>query len=110
MGNAGIQMRKGALELCVLTMIARKPRYGFELVKRLADVGGLVASEGAIYPMLTRLRTSGFVVTNWIESVDGPPRRYYSITPRGQTFATSLLGVWHEFSTGVERILKEETK
>ena len=50
------QMRRGTLQYCVLALLADEERYGFDLVKELAEVEGMVTSEGTIYPLLTRLR------------------------------------------------------
>ena len=77
------QLRRGVLEYCVLCLLVDEPLYGFDLVRRLGDVDGLVTSEGTIYPLLSRLRREGWVTTTWAESESGPPRRYYSVTPRG---------------------------
>src|SRR5918995_42713 len=78
------QMRRGVLEYCVLSLLVGDSRYGFDLVRRLGDVDGMVTSEGTIYPLLSRLRREGWVTTTWVESEAGPPRRYYAITPAGR--------------------------
>src|SRR3954452_12610005 len=70
------QLRRGALEYCVLALLREKERYGFELVRSLSSVDGLVTSEGTIYPLLTRLRREQLVTAYWEESASGPPRRY----------------------------------
>lgn len=79
------QLRRGVLEYCVLSLLSRGGQlYGFDIVRRLADVEALVTSEGTIYPLLSRLRRDGWVTTSWAESASGPPRRYYSITAAGR--------------------------
>src|ERR1039458_6426759 len=77
------QMRKGALEYCVLALLKDGERYGFELVRDLS-AAELVTSEGTIYPLLSRLRQDGSVETTWRESTQGPPRRYYKLTSSGK--------------------------
>ena len=65
------QLRKGALELAVLALIARsEPEgvYGGALVESLAARPALAASQGTIYPLLSRLRQQGTVETTWQES------------------------------------------
>lgn len=69
------QMRRGTLQYCVLALLASEERYGFDLVRGLADVDGMVTSEGTIYPLLSRLRRDGLVESSWRESPAGPPRR-----------------------------------
>ncbi|HWL65390.1 MAG TPA: PadR family transcriptional regulator, partial [Actinomycetota bacterium] len=68
------QMRKGTLEYCVLALLDEEERYGFDLVKSLSDVDGMLTAQGTIYPLLTRLRRDGLVSSNWQESAEGPPR------------------------------------
>src|SRR5690242_21591463 len=78
------QMRKGTLQYCVLALLADEERYGFDLVRSLAETDGMVTSEGTIYPLLSRLRRDGLVETTWRESTSGPPRRYYRLTAAGR--------------------------
>ena len=82
--NALSQLRRGALEYCVLALLRDEELYGFELVRQLSASGGLVTSEGTIYPLLTRLRKEELVTTFWRESDSGPPRRYYRLTDAGR--------------------------
>ena len=62
------QMRRGTLQYCVLSLLADEERYGFDLVRGLAEMDGMVTSEGTIYPLLSRLRRDGLVESNWQES------------------------------------------
>jgi PadR family transcriptional regulator, regulatory protein PadR len=78
------QMRRGTLQYCVLSLLAKEERYGFDLVRGLAEVDGMVTSEGTIYPLLSRLRRDGLVESSWQESTAGPPRRYYRLTDAGR--------------------------
>jgi PadR family transcriptional regulator PadR len=100
------QMRRGALEYCVLALLAARERYGFELVQNLAEVDGMVTSEGTIYPLLTRLRKDGEVETFWQESTTGPPRRYYRITLRGREALKGFRMEWTRFRSAVDTLLE----
>lgn len=60
------------------------PRYGFELVREVSAVDGLVTSEGTVYPLLTRLRKKQLVTTFWRESESGRTRRSYELTDAGR--------------------------
>ncbi len=82
--NWTTQARKGILELTVLTALADKDRYAYELVKSIAKIPGLNISEGTIYPLLSRLRVQGLVQTRLVESTEGPARKYYSLTEEGR--------------------------
>ena len=81
--NWTVQARKGILELAILTALADRRRYAYDLVRSLVDIPGLGISEGTIYPLLSRLRVQGLVETRLEESAEGPARKYYSITNQG---------------------------
>lgn len=99
------QMRRGAIEYCVLALLQSEDRYGFELTRQLSEADGLVTSEGTVYPLLTRLRNDGLVDTYWQESTEGPPRRYYRITTNGKRALNSFTEQWARFRDSVDDIL-----
>lgn len=99
------QLRRGVLEYCVLSLLVDEELYGFDLVRRLAEVDGMVTSEGTIYPLLSRLRREGWVTTTWVESDAGPPRRYYALTESGRGALTSFTNEWHRFRDAVDQLL-----
>lgn len=99
------QMRRGTLEYCVLAILREGERYGFDLVKSLSEVEGMVTSEGTIYPLLTRLRKDGLVTSAWKESTQGPPRRYYRITPKGRRALEGFVTEWRRFTNSVDRLM-----
>lgn len=76
-------LRKGALEFCVLALLSGERHHGIDLAVRLKDAG-LIASEGTLYPLLLRLRTARFVQTHWEESPQGPVRSYCTLTEAGR--------------------------
>ncbi len=98
------QLRRGTLEHCVLALLADGERYGYDLVGELS-AAGLVASEGTVYPLLSRLRRDDLVATSWRESASGPPRRYYSLTGAGRRTLAEFAAAWVEFRTAVDAIL-----
>lgn len=82
--NWTVQVRKGVLELCILTALSHGEQYGYALVKGLCATPGLFVAEGSIYPLLSRLKAAGFVQTRLEESSGGPARKYYQLTPAGR--------------------------
>jgi len=107
-GTAGklmTQMRRGAIEYCVLALVRNEPRYGYDLARTLAEADGLVTSEGTVYPLLARLRRDGLVATSWSESAQGPPRRYYRLTTDGQLALDAFVEQWHGFRDSVDQLL-----
>jgi PadR family transcriptional regulator, regulatory protein PadR len=81
--NWVVQVRKGVIELCILRSLSLRERYGYELVRELSEVPGMGLTEGTLYPLLSRLRLSGLVITRLEESATGPARKYYRLTPEG---------------------------
>jgi len=82
--NWVVQARKGFIESCVLNALTARERYGYDLVKALVEMPGLGVTEGTIYPLLSRLRMQGLVETRLVESSEGPARKYYTLTKKGQ--------------------------
>lgn len=103
------QLRRGTLQFCVLALLAREPRYAFDLVRELSETGEMVTSEGTIYPLLSRLRRDGLVATSWQESPSGPPRRYYTLTDTGSEALGRFRSDWAGFRDAVDSILSERT-
>jgi PadR family transcriptional regulator PadR len=101
------QMRRGAVEYCVMALLRDRERYGLELARALVASDGLVSSEGTIYPLLSRLRNDGLVETFWRESDQGPPRRYYTLTDRGRESLKLFVEHWERFRSAVDRLLAE---
>jgi PadR family transcriptional regulator len=102
------QLRKGALEYCVLALLEEGQRYGFELVRTLSAADGLMVSEGTIYPLLSRLRRDQLVETTWQESESGPPRRYYQLTDAGRRALADFADEWARFRDSVDALLQHE--
>jgi len=102
------QLRRGVIEYCVLALLRDGERYGFELVRTLSEVPGMVTSEGTLYPLLSRLRRAGVVETSWRESPSGPPRRYYQLTTSGRAVLEAFSGEWASFRDAVDHFLEQE--
>lgn len=101
------QLRRGALEYCVLALLQDEPRYSFDLVTALGRHPSLVTSEGTIYPLLSRLRKDGLVRTEQRESEHGPPRRYYQLTAAGVRALSSFSSEWQDFRDAVDTVLRK---
>jgi len=99
------QLRRGVLEYCVLALLREEPRYGFDVIRTLGEVDGMITTEGTLYPLLGRLRRDGLVETHWQESQSGPPRRYYRLTARGTAALDAFTEEWTRFSAAVDSML-----
>ena len=102
------QMRRGTLQYCVLSLLADEERYGFDLVRGLAEMDGMVTSEGTIYPLLSRLRRDGLVESTWQESPSGPPRRYYHLTTAGRAALEAFRLEWRRFRDAVDHFVERK--
>lgn len=102
--SMNIQFKKGVLELCVLAELCTKDFYGYELVEEISK--HIDISEGTIYPLLRRLKDEDYVTTYLVESTDGPPRKYYSLTENGKKKGIELITEWTHFVNGVNQIVK----
>lgn len=98
-------LRKGALEPCVLGLLAGGETYGSEIAARLSDAG-LIGGEGTIYPLLARLRRNELIADRWEESTIGPPRRYYRLTDRGRQTLHAFATVWGPFRDAVDDFME----
>ncbi|AMV22696.1 PadR family transcriptional regulator [Planctomyces sp. SH-PL14] len=99
--NWQVQVRKGLLELCVLNSLRAGKQYGYDIVKQLRALDGLVIGEGTIYPILSRFRTQGLVEATIEESPDGPPRKYYRLTTEGRRTVGQMNEAWDKIHSGV---------
>ena len=97
-----LELRRGSLVLAVLAAL-KVERYGYTLRKELADAG-LAIDEGALYPMQRRLETQGLLTSEWREE-DKRNKRFYRLSPDGETILTTLLEEWHTMNAAIERIV-----
>lgn len=98
---AGKQLRRGVLELCVLSAIAAEDEiYSSTIQEKLKDTP-LEVKEGTLYPLLTRLKNSQLLQYTWRESTSGPPRKYFSITDDGREFLDGLMSTWNDLVSAV---------
>lgn len=90
-----------------MNLLAGGEIYGYDLVKQLAAVRGLVVSEGTVYPLLSRLHRAGILGTRLVESGSGPARKYYVLTPEGRKVRELMNTYWQDLQAGVTRLRKE---
>ncbi len=102
------QIKRGLLELCILNLLAREAMYGYQIVRLLRSVPGLVITEGTIYPLLSRLKREGLVVSSLVESPQGPARRTYVLTAVGRRHMRGLNESWREIASAVDEFIAGE--
>ncbi|WP_159469348.1 PadR family transcriptional regulator [Dyadobacter sp. 3J3] len=102
--NAQVQMRKGILEFCILHIISRGEVYASDMLDELTSAKMMVV-EGTLYPLLTRLKNSGWLDYKWVESSSGPPRKYYVLTDEGKIFLDAMQATWFELADSVKTVI-----
>jgi len=103
--NTKAQMRKGILEYCILSVLSRNSCYASDIIKELKEAKVIVV-EGTLYPLLTRQKNAGLLSYRWEESPQGPPRKYYELTPAGKDYLSDLNSSWDELVESVNLIRK----
>lgn len=104
--NSKAQMRKGVLEYCILAVLSARAAYASDIIEKMKGARLLVV-EGTLYPLLTRLKNDGLLNYRWEESRSGPPRKYYALTPEGESFLKELNLSWDELVAAVHTITAE---
>jgi len=100
------EMLKGVLEGCVLEIISHEKIYGYEITRRLNDLGFSDVVDGTVYTILTRLEKNGLVDLEKRPSDMGPPRKFYTLNDAGRK---ELRRFWEKWAFVASRIneLKE---
>ena len=99
------QSKRGTLELCILLLIEKRERYGYELISELEKRPVLAARESTIYPLLRRLLRDGLLSSCWRDSAGGlPPRKYYALTNAGREYLQAISAVWEDLSVAIQEI------
>ncbi len=101
--NIKSQFRKGTLEYCILLIISRKRAYTSDIINELKSAH-LIVVEGTLYPLLTRLKNDGLLQYAWEESTQGPPRKYYEISPKGNNILNEMELAWEELNETMKKL------
>lgn len=101
------QFKKGVLELCVLSLLSKGDKYGYELTEAISKQMSIAA--GTLYLVLKRLNDEGYFSTYLVESESGPARKYYRLTEKGRNHQQALKEGWYEFIEQVDHLIKEKS-
>ena len=100
------QLRKGAAELVVLTILGRGERYGLQVLNA-ANGSGEIVAEGALYPLLNRLERDGKIVSRWsLDHGAAHPRKYYRLSDEGERLMSEMRTRWIDFRTTMSCIVE----
>jgi len=103
------ELLKGTLSLLILSLLARKSMYGYEIAATVhRETGGAFTwREGSLYPNLHKLQADELIVGKWEEKETGRKRRYYHITKKGRRALSEKVQSWKDLCQGVNAILEQ---
>lgn len=104
--SAKREMRKGVLEFATMLVVSRGKAYASEIISEL-QAADLLVVEGTLYPLLSRLKSSGQLKYSWEESKSGPPRKYYELTAEGEEALARLKLAWKELDQSISSLIKK---
>lgn len=102
------QLLKGVLPMLILELLREEESYGYQLVTRLAAAGLREISTGSVYPVLTRLEREGALSSHLVASDSGPARKYYRLTPDGESGLRLARERWLSLTRIVALVLEED--
>lgn len=104
------ELNAGIASLVLLSVLdnSNDPMYGYQIAKLLDDYSGEMSfmKQGALYPVLRQLESSGLLQSTVEPSVSGPPRRYYEITTAGRETLLIWQGIWKQMTLFVDKAIK----
>lgn len=101
-------MRKGSTTVLILSLVAERPMYGYQIAKELErrSEGYFDFKEGTLYPALHRMEKEGLLRSEWQVVAEGPSRKYYHITEKGKRALVDVAAEWTTFSRKILAILE----
>ena len=96
---------RGVLSLCVLSVVADGETYGYAVAQRLQEAGLGAVKGGTLYPVLARLELDGLLVSSWREGAGGPGRKFFAVTPAGESALTERVADWMTFADRAAALL-----
>ena len=105
------ELNAGTAAIVLLSILDRadKPMYGYRIAKHIeTSIDDMPMTQGALYPVLRSLESSGLLESEVEPSVSGPPRRYYRITESGRETLKRWAEMWSQTKTFVDTILEGE--
>jgi PadR family transcriptional regulator PadR len=103
------ELVRSSADLVVLTLLKARPRYGYEILVTLGEMGdgGFRFKQGTLYPLLYRLEREGWVKAKWETPKTGKKRKVYTLTKDGRKVQAARVEAWGRFTKSVNAILKE---
>ena len=100
------ELKKGAAELLILSLLDARPRHGYDLSKLIHSRSGgqLTFHIDSLYPLLYRLEERGWIQGTWVEKAGERRRRFYKVTAEGRRVLARQRQTWETFVEAVRRV------
>lgn len=98
------QLKRGILDVCVLTAIKNEDSYGYKIIKDVKPY--IEITESTLYTILKRLETAKMLTVRSVEH-EGRLRKYYSITKLGLNRIEEFKNEWREVMNIYKFVSKE---
>lgn len=100
-------MKKGSMELLLLSLLEDKARHGYDIGRLIEQKSGgrMQFRVSSLYPVLCRMEDRGWIKGQWVEKPGERRRRFYRLTRAGKNELANQLAIWEEFKTALHLIL-----
>ena len=100
------ELKKGSVELMVLSVLEAEARHGYEIGKLIESrSGGLIQFHiTSLYPVLYRMQDRGWIKGRWVEKEGERRRCYYHLTDQGREVLERQRESWREFTAAVDEV------
>ncbi len=101
------ELKKGSLELLILSLLEDRDRHGYEIGKliELRSDGQIQFRVSSLYSILYRMEHRGWITGRWIEKEGQRRRCYYRLTPSGRKILARQREDWQAFAAIVNQIV-----
>jgi transcriptional regulator len=101
------ELLQGTLELLILKTLSMEPMHGWGISQRIQQMSGDVfqVNQGSLYPALQRMKSRGWVDSEWRQTANSRRARYYMLTLEGEAQLAAERQQWERSSSAVNGIL-----
>jgi len=108
MGNDGLKILKGTLEILILQTLQREPNHGYGIVRWLKQISSdeFQVEEGALYPALRKLEKRGLIASEWEVTNTGREAKIYHLTAEGVEALKQATANWDRYVSAMDRVMR----
>ncbi len=99
---------QGTLELLVLKTLSLEPLHGWGISQRIQQMSRDVfqVNQGSLYPALQRMKSKGWLRSEWRRTENNRKAKYYMLTPAGERELVRERSQWERSSRAMDRVLE----